>query len=164
MKSIFLASAVVLTSLTLLADEPPAQEPSTTTTTAAPAVQPPATSPLAAAAKKSTAARGGKKSKISITNGNLSKTGGHITTSRGAGMPLPIPETKPTGKTPEQIHAEEVAKRAAAADAQRKKADIDQKKRAERAEAGIDDVALDANDDPAILEHRMETATNGSLR
>ncbi len=178
MKSIAIASAAILTTLSLAAapsDPPPA--PSTTTaapsktaatSTAAPAtstaaapVQPPADS-LAAAAQRTSAARGRKKAKISITNDNLSKTGGHITTSSGGGMPLPVTPEAATGKTVEQMVAEADAQRKAIAEQEKKKAEEERRKRMERAGNAVDGTALDADEDPALLEHRMAVAAQST--
>jgi hypothetical protein len=145
------------------AAEPPAQPTEATpaaTSTISPAPQN-ASSPLAEAAQKSNAARGKKKSKISINNGNLAKSGGHITTSS-----MPVPENPTIGPSPasgrEQAAAEEKAKKkAAAAEHNKKVAEEKKKTRQERASAGMDDIALDDDDDPAVLEHRMETAATG---
>ncbi len=176
MKSIAIASAAILTTLSLAAASDPPPAPSTTTaavtktaatSTAAPAtstaavpVQPPADS-LAAAAQRANAARGRKKAKISITNDNLSKTGGRITTSSGGGMPLPVtPEA--TGKTVEQMVAEADAQRKAIAEQEKKKAEEERRKRMERAGNAMDGTALDADEDPALLEHRMAVAAQSA--
>jgi len=84
LKSIAIASTAILTSLSLaaaLTDPPPAAASTGTeaTTSAAPIpLQAPASS-LAAAAQRANAARRKTKSRIAITNANLSKKGGHIT-------------------------------------------------------------------------------------
>ena len=130
------------------------------TSTALVSVQPPADS-LAAAAQRASAARGKKKARISITNDNLSKTGGHITTSSGGGMPLPVAPAA-TGKTPEQATAEADAQKKASAEQEKKKAEEERRKQMEQAGHAMDGTALDANEDPALLEHHMAVAAQST--
>jgi isopropylmalate/homocitrate/citramalate synthase len=113
-------------------------------------------------AARTNAARGTKKkTKISINNENLAKSGGHITS--GSANPAALPPTPPAGigKTVEQMVAEADAERKAIAEKEKKKAAEEQRKRMERAVAAQDDNALDANDDPAVIERRMQAAAQG---
>jgi hypothetical protein len=178
MKLLALATAAVLTTVSLsakAADQPakqqkdtsPAPAAATSTATPAPAAplqtvtQPPPNS-LAAVAQQTNAARGAKKAKISITNDNLVRAGGHITTANSEPAALPATPPAGIGKTTEQMVAEANAERKAVIAKQQKKAAEDRQKRIERAGNALDDTALDANDDPALVEHRMAAAEQGT--
>ena len=76
-------------------------------------------------------------------------------------MPLPVtPEA--TGKTVEQMVAEADAQRKAIAEQEKKKAEEERRKRMERAGNAMDGTALDADEDPALLEHRMAVAAQST--
>jgi hypothetical protein len=180
MKPFALAFAIVLTTLSLaaLASDPPPAAPATatatttatpakttstpaSTSTVAPALTAAPADSLAAAAQRTAAARSKKKARISINNDNLAKSGGHITTSSGGGMPLPaIPPPQA------DQNADAAAQRKAYADQlaekEKKKAEDARKQRLERAASAMDGNALDADDDPALVEHRMAVAAQTS--
>ena len=152
MKPLLLAS-MALAALPLLAGETQKETQSTpapaVTTTSAPAA--PADSPLVAAAKASQAKK--RKAKIVITNDNLIKTGGHITTANTAPAALP---PVPPHRSEEEMRAEQ-AQRAANAKIAADRAAAEQKTKEQR--RANSNTVLDAAegaavfDDPAMAEH-----------
>src|SRR5205085_7945421 len=128
------------------ADAPPKQPAPPTTPTAPPAPAPtppttvaPAAKPisLAAAAARTNAARTKKKAKLSITNDNLAKSGGHITS--GSANPAALPPTAPAqmGKTVDEMVADAEAQRKAYAEQQQKKAEDEKQKQLAKASAAV---------------------------
>ena len=132
------------------------------TTTATTTTQPPAQndSPLVRAAKAAQAKSSTKynKKKIVITNANLAKSGGHITTS-SAQTPLP-PAPNTDMSAVEAEHQKQLAAQQAADKA--KKALEDKKKREDAARAHAvlegDDESMGLGD-PAMVEKHVETAS-----
>jgi len=155
--------AVVALALPLMADEPKTQtadtQPATTTAAPATTTAPPTVtdSPLVRAAKTKTTP---KKKSIVITNKDLKKDGGHITTTAHQD---PIPVIEQPGKlTPEQEKAlrekKELEAKQAAEKAEKEKKHKDAMKA--RANADVEgDTPESLYDDPAAAEHRAEKAT-----
>jgi len=115
---------------------------------------PPATtpdSPLVAAAKAS-AAKNAKKRKatITITNDNLAKSGGHLTTTASQ---APLPPVAPH-PSEEQLRAEQArqAAEAKAAAARDEKAKKDNEARAATIRGKLEESGADLVDDPAMSE------------
>ncbi len=130
---------------------PPPKAPAMRTLTTTAPVQ----SPLVRAAKASPK-RSKKKSTPVITNGDLSKSGGHVTTATKALKPLPV--ITPDEMTPEQARAVEKHYRELrqAAVAKAKKAEADRKVQKERAAAIYNgDDAEGMLEDPALVEGKM---------
>lgn len=154
MKPLLFAS-FALAALPLAAGEtpqsaPPAPAPATTA--AAPATT--TDSPLVAAAKKSASAKK-RKATIVITNDNLIKSGGHITTA-ATQQPLP---SLPPALSAAQLKAEQDRRDAEA----KLKKDAEQKAKEEREAAQRTLAATDGGaqtmfDDPAASEHLAEEA------
>lgn len=122
------------------------------TTTHSLANTPPAQSPLVRAARATTRTK--KKSAV-ITNDNLLKSGGHITTAKAL---RPLPNLTPAEMTPEQARAIEKKNRE---NREAKKAQAQQAKAAQKLQndrnAAIynGDDAEGMLDDPALVEGRM---------
>jgi hypothetical protein len=76
-------------------------------------------------------------------------------------MPLPV-NTVATGMTAEQATAEADAQKKASAEQEKKKAGEERRKQMERAGYAMDGTALDAQEDPALLEHRMADAAQST--
>jgi hypothetical protein len=128
------------------------------TTTAAPATnQPQADSPLVRAAKAAQSKSALKtKKKIVITNDNLTKTGGHITTSSAPAALPPLPKADPNAA--EMEHQKQVAAQRATADKAKKDAEAKKKhEQADHVKAVLegDDESLGLGD-PALIEGTAE--------
>jgi hypothetical protein len=159
MKTLILASALAAVTLPVMALPVAAIDPPAPTTTALSPPPAPPQSSLAGAASRANATRPKKKSKLSITNETIKKSGGHITTYSGTSAALPVIPPTPTGKTPEQMVAEANAQRKAAEEAQKKKDVQERLKRQQRAAANMEDESLDNEPDPSVTEHKMQSAT-----
>ncbi|MEO6260695.1 MAG: hypothetical protein ABIP63_10100 [Thermoanaerobaculia bacterium] len=131
---------------------PPPKAPAMRTLTTTAPVQ----SPLVRAAKASPKRSKKKSTTLVITNGDLSKSGGHVTTATTALKPLPV--DAPAEMTPEQARAVEKHNREVrqAAVAKTKKAEADRKMQKERAAAIYNgDDAEGMLEDPALVEGKM---------
>ena len=163
MKALTISSLALLAVVAVAASppaspqDPPPDVPVTATTTdssppqEAPAmvmVSPPQeeVSPLVAAARRANIAREKGKSRITITNATLSKTGGHLTTWSATGTPPPYPEATGTAKHEVQPAAKhgkpERAEGARAVEGGRSR------KRAAQAASAAEGAALDVEVEP----------------
>lgn len=139
-----LLASLALAALPLLAGETQAPPPAPATATVA-------DSPLVAAAKASSAKK--RKATIVITNDNLIKSGGHITTT-ATQAPLP---PLPPAPSAEQIKAEQARREIEAKikkDAEAKAKE--EREAAKRVLSATDGGAQTMFDDPAVAEHVAE--------
>ena len=161
MKRLVLSICLLATAASLHSTAVP-QVPDTPLDTGAPALTttahplantPPAQSPLVRAARSTTRAK--KKSAV-ITNDNLLKSGGHITTAKNL---RPLPNLSPAEMSPEEARAIEKKNRQVreANAAASKKAEADRKVQNDRNAAIYNgDDAEGMLEDPALVEGRMD--------
>jgi hypothetical protein len=142
MKPLLFAS-FALAAMPLLAGETPAPVPAATTT--AP------DSPLVAAAKKSAAKK--RKATIVITNDNLIKTGGHITTAATQQPLQPLPPSPSAAQLKAEQERREIEAKVKKDAEQKAK---DEREAAQRTLAATDGGAQTMFDDPAVAEHAAE--------
>ena len=160
MKHLILSFSLLASAASLHAGAPPQVPdapldtgvPAQTSTTHPLANQPPSESALVRAARSTTRTK--KKSAV-ITNDNLLKSGGHVTTAKKL---LPLPNVAPAEMTPDEARAIEKKNREVreARAAATKKAEADRKLLKERNAAIYNgDDAEGMLEDPALVEGRM---------
>jgi hypothetical protein len=158
MKTTLITALVAATSLSMVAAD---QQQATTTAQQTTTAPQPSDSPLVRAAKAKSTRKSKSKSKMVITNDNLLKSGGHLTTTKEQ-PPLPaLPKADPAvEKAAQEKQLKAIADEAAA---KARKEEEGKKKRAlERANAtyeGNDPAGI--YEDPAVTERRMQQQSGG---
>jgi hypothetical protein len=120
-------------------------------------------SPLVAAAKLAQKnKKPATKNSIVITNDNLAKTGGHVTTTT-INNPLPAPAPPSTAMTQKQLQDEANRLAAEAVEKAKKSGDDQAVKKAQALQRAAADFYGESveqkTDDPAVQEHAMQQAT-----